>query len=99
MNTKLFVRSLSYEIDDKALENIFSSVGKVVSAKVIRTPGTEQSKGFGFVEMSTAEEAKRAINELNNTLQNGRNIMVLEAKPSEKSGGRSGSGRSSDSWR
>jgi len=89
---KLYVGSLSYSIEDNKLAEIFAGMGTVVSAKVICSNG--QSKGFGFVEMSTNEEAKKAIDELNGTTHEGRAILVSEAKPETKrTGGAGGGGR------
>ena len=83
MATKLFVGSLSYGVDDDQLKEFFSSVGEVVSASVIKDRDTGRSKGFGFVEMSSEEEAKEAIKQLNNKELDGRSIIVNEAKPKE----------------
>lgn len=98
MAKKLYVGSLSYDIGSDELETIFSVVGSVESAKVIMDPSTGRSKGFGFVEMSTEEEAKKAITQINGTSHAGRAIVVSEARPETKrtgggfGGGRSGSG-------
>lgn len=96
MNTKLFVGSLAWATTDESLGQFFSSVGTVVSAKVIRDRETQKSRGFGFVEMSTPEEKEKAIQELNGKELDGRNINVSEAKPQEDRGPRnfSGGGRS-----
>lgn len=83
MTNKLFIGSLSYNVTSAQLEEHFSKAGKVLSAKVITDRETGQGKGFGFVEMSTEEEAKKAIKELNNTSIDGRNIVVKEATPRE----------------
>lgn len=93
MSKKLYVGSLSYSVDNKALEEIFSGVGKVTSAQVIIDRDSGRSKGFGFVEMSTDEEAAKAIRELNGTSHEGRAIAVSEAKPQT---GRSGGDRGRD---
>ncbi len=93
MSKKLYVGALSYSIDDQGLEGIFSGIGRVESAKIIIDRDTGRSKGFGFVEMSTVEEAKRAIQELNGTTHDGRAITVSEAKPQvSRSGGGGGGG-------
>ena len=81
MTNKLFVGSLSYNVTDAQLEEYFAKIGKVVSAKVIIDRMTGQGKGFGFVEMETVEDAKKAIKELSNTEFDGRTIVVNEAKP------------------
>lgn len=83
MAIRLFVGSLSFNTDDAQLEEFFSTVGKVVSATVIMDRATNRSKGFGFVEMSTDEEAKAAIEQLNNKELDGRTIVVNEARPKE----------------
>lgn len=83
MSTRLFVGKLSYSATDDQLLQHFSQVGKVVSAKVIIDRYTGQGKGFGFVEMSTEEEAKKAIEQLNNSTLNDRAIVVSEARPQE----------------
>lgn len=84
MATKLFIGSLSWGVTDDMLKEFFSSAGTVVSANVITDRDTNRSKGFGFVEMSTEEEAKKAIEELNNKELDGRSIVVNEAKPREE---------------
>lgn len=81
MSARLFVGGLPYSLTDEKLEEHFSKVGKVISAKVITDKFTGQGKGFGFVEMSSEEEAQKAIQELNNTMLDGRNIVVNEARP------------------
>jgi RNA recognition motif-containing protein len=81
MATKLFVGGLAYAITDSGLSDFFSKVGKVESAKVITDRFSGQSKGFGFVEMSTDEEAQKAITELNGKELEGRTITVSEARP------------------
>jgi RNA recognition motif-containing protein len=83
MATKLFVGSLSYNTTDASLEEFFAAAGNVVSAKVIMDRETNRSKGFGFVEMASDEEAKAAIDQLNNQELDGRQIIVNEARPQE----------------
>lgn len=83
MGTKLFVGSLPFETTDSELEELFSKTGKVDSANVITDRNTGRSRGFGFVEMSSEDEAKKAMDELNGTDIKGRNIVVSEAKPRE----------------
>jgi RNA recognition motif-containing protein len=83
MTNKLFVGRLSYALTDSQLEEHFAQIGKVLSAKVIIDRTTGQGKGFGFVEMSTEEEAKQAMDKLNNSELGGRTIVVSEAKPQE----------------
>ena len=83
MSTKLFVGSLSYSVNDDQLKDAFAAAGTVVSAKVIIDRETGRSKGFGFVEMSSDEEAKRAIDMLNGKEIEGRAVAVSEARPRE----------------
>lgn len=83
MATKLFVGSLPYSITDDDLSQLFSDFGQVQSAKVIFDRETNRSKGFGFVEFESADEAKAAIDALNNKEIQGRTIVVNEARPQE----------------
>jgi len=83
MAKKLFVGGLSFETTDGSLKEIFSAAGTVESATVIIDRMSGRSKGFGFVEMSTEEEAKKAIEMLNGKNIDGRNITVNEARPME----------------
>ena len=83
MTNKLFVGRLSYSLTDLQLEEHFAQIGKVLSAKVIIDRNSGQGKGFGFVEMSTEEEAKLAMDKLNNSELLGKNIVVSEARPQE----------------
>jgi len=83
MATKLFVGSLPYALTDEELSELFAAAGTVVSAKVIMDRDSGRSKGFGFVEMSTEDEAKAAISQLNGKDINGRAIVVNEARPQE----------------
>lgn len=83
MATKLFVGSLSYNTTDATLEEFFAQAGTVVSAKVIMDRDSGRSKGFGFVEMSSDEEAKAAIAQLDGKELDGRQIAVNEARPQE----------------
>jgi RNA recognition motif-containing protein len=83
MASKLFVGSLAWATNDDSLKEFFSGVGEVVSANVIVDRETNRSKGFGFVEMSSDEEAKKAIDELNGKELDGRAIVVSEARPRE----------------
>lgn len=84
MATKLFVGSLSWGVTDDQLKDFFAQAGTVVSAKVITDRDTNRSKGFGFVEMSSDEEAKAAVDKLNNQELDGRTINVSEARPREE---------------
>ncbi len=84
MATKLFVGSLSYSVNDDQLKDAFAACGTVVSAKVIIDRETGRSKGFGFVEMSSDEEAKAAVEQLNGKEIEGRAVAVSEARPREE---------------
>lgn len=84
MSTKLYVGSLPYSTTEAQLTDLFSQYGSVTSAKVISDKFTGQSRGFGFVEMATSEEAQRAIEALNGTKLEQRTLVVNEAKPLEK---------------
>lgn len=84
MATKLFVGSLSWGVNDDQLRDFFAAVGTVVSANVITERETGRSKGFGFVEMSSDDEAKKAIAELNGKELDGRAVTVNEARPREE---------------
>jgi RNA recognition motif-containing protein len=96
MATKLFVGSLAWGTTDDSLRDLFATVGTVVSASVIMDRETNRSKGFGFVEMSSDDEAKAAVDQLNNKELDGRTIIVNEARPREERprsfGGGSGGG-------
>ena len=80
---KLYVGNLDYNITGDQLTELFSQAGKVVSAAVITDRYSGRSKGFGFVEMSSAEEAKKAIETFNGKDFEGRNLVVNEARPRE----------------
>jgi cold-inducible RNA-binding protein len=80
-NNKLFVGSLSFNTTDESLAEAFSAAGTVVSAKVITDRDSGRSKGFGFVEMSTPEEAKAAIEMFAGKELDGRTLTVNVAKP------------------
>jgi RNA recognition motif-containing protein len=81
MNNKLYVGGLPYSVTDGQLQDIFGAHGTVESARVISDKFTGQSRGFGFVEMSSGSEAQQAINNLNGTQLGGRSLVVNEAKP------------------
>jgi RNA recognition motif-containing protein len=84
MATKLFIGSLAWATNDDSLKDFFASAGTVVSASVIVDRETNRSKGFGFVEMSSDEEAKAAVEQLNGKELDGRPIVVSEARPREE---------------
>ncbi len=81
MSKKLYVGNLSFSATDQSLTDTFSQFGTVESAKVIVDRDTGRSKGFAFVEMSSASEAQTSINKLNGTQVDGRALNVSEAKP------------------
>ncbi len=83
MGSKIYVGGLPYATTESQLDDLFAPHGTVESARVITDKFTGQSRGFGFVEMSTDEEAKAAIAALNETQLNGRTLTVNEAKPQE----------------
>lgn len=84
MATNLFVGGLPYSVNDDELRAAFEAIGPVASAKVIVDRDTNRSKGFGFVEMENEDDAKKAIDQLNNSDMNGRSIVVNEARPREE---------------
>jgi len=90
MNKKLYIGGLSYDTTEDTLKDLFSESGKVESAIVITDKMSGRSKGFGFVEMSTEEEAQKAMEALNGKEIDGRTVTVNEARPQEsrpRSGG------------
>jgi RNA recognition motif-containing protein len=109
MPSKLYVGNLAYSVSNDDLRDLFSQAGEVQSATVITDKFSGQSKGFGFVEMSSSDEASKAISQFNETELKGRNIKVSEAKPREsgfgggggnrdRRGGGGGGGRGRDRW-
>ncbi len=88
MNNKLFVGNLLYEVGDDELFELFSQIGEVVSAQVIRFKDTGRSRGFGFVEMKEEEKAKEAIEKLNGKDYKGRKLIVAKANPKREGGRR-----------
>ena len=91
MGSKIYVGGLPYSATEQELSSLFATHGSVESARVITDKFTGQSRGFGFVEMSTGEEANKAIAALNGTQIGGRTLTVNEAKPQEpRSGGGGG---------
>ncbi|HEX2347811.1 MAG TPA: RNA-binding protein [Ktedonobacterales bacterium] len=91
MGTRIYVGNLPYNTDDAQLHQLFSAYGSVVDARVITDRTTGQSKGFGFVEMSTEDEARAAIAGLNGTMLGNRPLRIDEAAD-RPAGGRSGGG-------
>lgn len=82
----IFVAQLSYQTKEDKLRSLFEAYGEVSSAKIIIDKFENRSKGFGFVEMPNDEEAQQAINALNESDLDGRNIVVKKARPREESG-------------
>ena len=92
MNKKLYVGGLSYSVTDSQLQAMFAGHGTVESAKIVMDRESDRSRGFGFVEMSTQEEAEKAIAALNGTQHEGRSLTVNISKPREDRPARSGGG-------
>ncbi len=93
MGNKLYVGNLSYGVSNADLEQVFSAHGAVRSAMVVMDRETGRSKGFGFVEMGSDQEAQTAINALHGKEISGRTLTVNEARPKEEGGGRRDGGR------
>ncbi len=87
MGKRLYVGNLPYSATDEALQSIFAQAGTVTSAKVIMDRATGRSKGFGFVEMSTEQEAAESVTKFNGADYDGRTITVAEARPPDTGGG------------
>lgn len=81
MGKKIYVGNLSYNVSDEGLAEVFAQFGTVESARIVTDRDSGRSKGFGFVEMSSDSEASSAIEKLNGTAYEGRNMNVSEAKP------------------
>ena len=81
MGKKLYVGNLLYELTDEDLKQLFSQAGAVASAQIIRYHDSGRSKGFGFVEMETEEDAQKAIDQFNGQDHQGRKLVVSEARP------------------
>ncbi|RMH32673.1 MAG: RNA-binding protein [Nitrospirae bacterium] len=84
MTAKLYVGNIPFSTTDQELQNVFAQHGNVVSAKVITDRYSGRSRGFGFVEMSSVDEAQNAITHLNGTEFGGRILVVNEARPQDK---------------
>ena len=111
MGRRLYVGNLPYKATDEELTALFSTVGSVASARVMRDMATGRARGFGFVEMTTDEAAAQAIEKLHQHQMDGRALVVNEAQPKPAGGGRNfgssegggynrggGSGRSGDDY-
>ena len=94
MGKKLYVGNLAYSVTDSDLQRMFEPFGSVQSAQVITDRDTGRSKGFGFVEMGSDQEAQAAITGLNGKESDGRALTVNEARPKEGGGGGGGRGGS-----
>jgi RNA recognition motif-containing protein len=88
MGRRLYVGNLPYKATDEELMALFSTVGEVASARVMRDMATGRARGFGFVEMTTDEAAQKAIEKLHQHQMEGRAIVVNEAQPKPAGGGR-----------
>jgi len=95
---KLYVGNLPHSADQQTLQDTFSQCGTVDSVNVITDRDTGQSRGFGFVEMSSDSEAQKAIQELNGSSLDGREIIVNEAKPKKAPRDNRGGGRGGNRW-
>jgi RNA recognition motif-containing protein len=102
---KLFVGGLSYNTDVEEIRELFVQAGEVISANIIKDKFTNQSRGFGFVEMATEEQAAAAIKLLNGKELGGRSLVVNESRPQEKrnfsgggNGGYGGGGGKKQRW-
>ena len=91
MATKLYVGNLSYQTTDQDLAQLFGEVGNVASAQVLMDRDTGRSRGFGFVEMQSEDEAQQAIAAINGRTVDGRALVVDESRPREGGGGGGGS--------
>ncbi len=104
MGSKIYVGGLPYSTTEQELSSLFAAHGAVQSAKIIMDKFTGKSRGFGFVEMATADEAQKAIAALNATQLGGRTLTVNEARPQEPRsggggrGGFGGGGGQQDRW-
>lgn len=96
MSKKLYVGNLPFTTTDQELNEIFTQSGKVISAKVIIDRDTGRSKGFGFVEMATDDQALNAVSQFNGAQLNGRPLTVNEARPMASRAGGAESGRSEE---
>jgi RNA recognition motif-containing protein len=92
VNTKLYVGNLSFSIGDKELREAFAPHGNLTSASVVTDRDSGQSRGFGFVEYGSSEEAQRAVDAMNGTSLDGRSLNVNVARPREGGGGGGGGG-------
>ena len=94
----IYVSNLSFNVQDEDLKEFFTPYGEVSSAKVIIDKFTNTSKGFGFVEMSDDEAAKKAISELNGGMVEGRAVRIMEARPREERSSKPSYSNSKSRW-
>src|SRR5688572_25982928 len=92
MEAKLYVGNLSYQTTEQSLRDLFMQAGNVVSVALIKEPGTQRSKGFAFVEMSSQSEAQKAISMFNGQNLDDRQMAVSMARPREERSGGGGGG-------
>jgi len=93
---KIYVGNLSYKMNEETLKEVFTKIGEVQSVKIITDAATGRSKGFGFVEMTSDEDAEKAISSLNGSTLLERTITVSEARPQRERGSFAGRGRKRD---
>ncbi len=103
MSNKLYVGNLSFRVTSEDLQEHFANAGNVESANVVTDRETGRSRGFGFVEMASEDEANNAIAQFNGSEYDGRNLVVNEARPREDNRGgggnrRGGGGYGGDRW-
>lgn len=96
MGNKIYVGNLPFSATNEALNELFAKFGQVDSAKIITDRDTGRSKGFGFVEMASGDDAAAAIEKLNGSDMGGRSLVVNEARPMEPRTGGFGGGRGGD---
>jgi cold-inducible RNA-binding protein len=94
MGRKLYVGNLPYEVGETDLQQLFAAAGTVDSVTIMRDMATGRGRGFGFVEMSTEEEARKAITQFSDHSMGGRNLTVNEARPKPERSGFGGGGGS-----
>lgn len=98
MAKKIYIGNLSYKADEDSLRELFAERGEVQSVKIITDAATGQSRGFGFVEMTSDEDADKAIAALNGTMFMNRALVVSEARPQTERGRPGGGGRQGKSY-
>jgi cold-inducible RNA-binding protein len=98
MSNKLYVGNLSFRVTSEDLQEYFAAAGAVESANVVFDRETGRSRGFGFVEMATDDDANAAISQFNGQEYDGRNMVVNEARPREEGRGGGGGGRGRSSY-